>query len=564
VLAVLVASTAASAQSNGAGSPILHEFIKIETGAGAGGRPFVPGERGPTDLPKGISYNGEFLPQPSAAPDPGAEPDFVPDDETMKPDERTEREGVLPYQEIFNPAIAPHKRSRAFDAVLPDDTLGIADRALSPIPVVGNQSDPERDLFFGSLELSLVANAPQPIPSVSAESRILSYKASPAVDLRFFKDSADNYYVSAGKTVAVKLTFLTDAPKSYFGGAIPEEAKLSDVPAGLRPKLSASLTQRAREVMRKARVPKDSARFSEVLTPLVAYFRDFQAGDFTPRPDGDRYLGLALSQLGVCRHRAYAFVVTAQAAGIPARYLFNEAHAWVEVFVPSVGWQRIDLGGEADGLNVSGGRGKPLYKPSVEDPFEQPDRPSNNANGPGNNGGNDGGEGDNNGDNNGGEFKVSGFDRVSGLRSSDSGGGTGGGVTEGPEAEGPSEGPEPSEENPAPSNNAGASEPAPAPAMNVGSVPVVLALHEAPSSTLRGDTIVVRGRADGPEGPAARLRVEIRLTRPEGALLLGATVTDASGDFSAELRVPPDLERLGHYNVSLSTPGDANYAPTPR
>jgi transglutaminase-like putative cysteine protease len=41
-------------------------------------------------------------------------------------------------------------------------------------------------------------------------------------------------------------------------------------------------------------------------------------------------LDLARGKRGVCRHRAYAFVIVAQALGIPARFVQNEAHAWVE------------------------------------------------------------------------------------------------------------------------------------------------------------------------------------------------------------------------------------------
>src|SRR5690606_18735639 len=58
------------------------------------------------------------------------------------------------------------------------------------------------------------------------------------------------------------------------------------------------------------------------------------------------YLYLSLERQGVCRHRAYAFMVTALALGIPTRLVHNEAHAWVEVFGGSH-YHRIDLGGAA-------------------------------------------------------------------------------------------------------------------------------------------------------------------------------------------------------------------------
>ena len=64
-----------------------------------------------------------------------------------------------------------------------------------------------------------------------------------------------------------------------------------------------------------------------------------------PTGHDDVYLDLALSQRGVCRHRAFAFLVTALHLGIPTRMVVNEAHAWVEVSDGTL-WHRIDLGGD--------------------------------------------------------------------------------------------------------------------------------------------------------------------------------------------------------------------------
>jgi hypothetical protein len=86
------------------------------------------------------------------------------------------------------------------------------------------------------------------------------------------------------------------------------------------------------------------------------------------------YEALVRAQRGVCRHRAYAFVVTARSLGLPARFVANEAHAFVEVWLPgrSAGWLRIDLGGGAAGLRVLGGGDRTRHVPSVPDPFARP------------------------------------------------------------------------------------------------------------------------------------------------------------------------------------------------
>jgi hypothetical protein len=76
----------------------------------------------------------------------------------------------------------------------------------------------------------------------------------------------------------------------------------------------------------------------------VAYFRAFTDSDTPLAASKDVYTDLAMSQKGVCRHRAYAFTITALALGIPTRMVMNEAHAWVEVSDGRL-WHRIDLGG---------------------------------------------------------------------------------------------------------------------------------------------------------------------------------------------------------------------------
>src|SRR5262249_46167120 len=109
---------------------------------------------------------------------------------------------------------------------------------------------------------------------------------------------------------------------------------------------------------------------AEALRILVRHFRSFAPSTDRPRSAGtDLYRELATSQQGVCRHRSYAFVVTALALGIPSRFVRNEAHAWVEVF-DGVRWHRIDLGGAADHLDSPDSTRLPHVPP--RDPFEWP------------------------------------------------------------------------------------------------------------------------------------------------------------------------------------------------
>jgi hypothetical protein len=90
----------------------------------------------------------------------------------------------------------------------------------------------------------------------------------------------------------------------------------------------------------------------EAVAKLASYFRGFAESSDAPSGHGSIYLDLALSKKGVCRHRAFAFLVTAQSLGIPARVVTNEAHAWVEVHDGTL-WRRIDLGGAAPFAQVA-------------------------------------------------------------------------------------------------------------------------------------------------------------------------------------------------------------------
>jgi transglutaminase-like putative cysteine protease len=91
-----------------------------------------------------------------------------------------------------------------------------------------------------------------------------------------------------------------------------------------------------------------------------------------PTNTGDLYLDLARGGKGLCRHRAYGFVVTARALGIHARFVQNEAHSWVEVQLPDVGFLRIDLGGATHGLTAHDTRERASYVPTQPDTLPRP------------------------------------------------------------------------------------------------------------------------------------------------------------------------------------------------
>lgn len=327
---------------------------------------------------------GTAAPTPSAAAEPPAtgEPAVDPrgtlGDEAL-PDRDTDMEGTLGYHAVFDPSIVPFKRNRALGRVNVHGALQIAGGRLRAVPTIGNRVGADREVFWGSILVQAAAGDTIPLPSVAPDSRILSYEATPAARVNFLADDDDNFYMrleptpgEAQQARKIRLVFLMDAPKAYFARPMPRGARLSQVPAAMRPTLPPSMQAPARDVIRALGLEgeRDLVR---ALNRLVSHFRSFEPGE--PPPDtGDTYRDLALGKRGICRHRGYGFVVTAHALGIPARYVFNEAHVFVEAWIPGEdqGWVRIDLGGGAERLVVQGADDKIRHRPSGRDPFDRP------------------------------------------------------------------------------------------------------------------------------------------------------------------------------------------------
>jgi hypothetical protein len=289
------------------------------------------------------------------------------------PDRDTEKEGTLGYHAVFDPSVVPFKRNRALDTVAADGSLTLGPTRFETVRPAGNHGATDREVFWGSVLVEGRPGEEIPLPSVAPSARILSFETTPRTAVTFVRDQADNFYIRTASPGRFRLIFLTDAPSSYFGRSVPLGHTVRDVPPELRPRPDADYAARARKVA--ARLGLDAAApYDQLLSALVTHFREFEPGDPPPESD-DIYTDLALGKRGICRHRAYGFVVTAQGLGIPARYVFNEAHVFVEVWVPGrdAGWMRIDLGGGAERLVIQGTEDKLRHRPRGRDPFERPE-----------------------------------------------------------------------------------------------------------------------------------------------------------------------------------------------
>jgi transglutaminase-like putative cysteine protease len=540
----LIAFAVAHAQG-----PILHEFVP-DVRADESMILSRPG----SEEPAAIVYDGEIIPAPT---DGALRPDerpmsAIPGDgssaeapgrrsPTFRPDRVTALEGTLGYYTVFSPAIAPFKRVSALDgvALAEDDrrtpVLGVWDPATRRIRIDGATAEaPDgrpRDRFWGSVVLDFTAGRRVPLPSVSPESRILTLRTEPEIDIAIEKDGADNFFAVALRTPPsslVRVTFLTDAPRSYFNADRIPDVRVDALGAEAR-RLPYEVQTSAETFARELGLSRRST-LPSALSALTQHFRSFEESSEPPHDSGDIYLDLARGMKGVCRHRAYGFVITALGLGIPARFVMNEAHAWVEVKMPELGWMRIDLGGAAEGLEAHNASDRPIYRAENPDPLPRP--PSY-------------------------ERSYSGLrGDVTGLRSD---------ATEAPSGSGSesSPGTESGTGGGASGDDARATSPSVA-TVTSGSTRARrrMSLHvdRERYEVFRGRTIAVSGRATSGAGDGLPgMRVEV-LLGGDREVLLGVTVTENGGYFQGSFGVPPSLD-TGEYRLLVRSPGDESYLP---
>jgi hypothetical protein len=399
-LGVLGSTLVASHASAVGAGPILHEPISVDPNDDARMGVGIEG-----DLPAALETPSGTVQAPDPRrplpPTPARTPPTsgianAPPNFKFAMDNKTDRPDVLPYDDPFTPSTAPFKRLLAFDTVTPGYELAVRDPRLVPFPAKATPAaDGSDDLFYGDIVVDLSPARPARIPTVGPGAKILRAHAgvgSADVPVRFFRDGAENWFAEADVTTRARLVMEIAAPRAAFGGEFGDPSwadlpKVGPLPSGVA-RDAAEVA--ARIGVSRAEPPR------EVVTRLVAYFRSFADSKDFPDERHDVYLDLALSKKGVCRHRAFAFLVTALGLGLPTRMISNEAHAWVEVNDGAL-WRRIDLGGAGRALDAplaSGVRHEappdPFgWPPSAQPGTELADRAESATSSPGNgNGGN--------------------------------------------------------------------------------------------------------------------------------------------------------------------------------
>jgi hypothetical protein len=493
----------AHAQSGG---PVLHEYIApnasedvdLSSTSASGQLPAAVRTPSGTITPPDVSTTPD--PQRVYHQSAGVGASFRPDRDTRRPD-------IERYDDPFTPSLTPFKRMFAYDAVRDDYTVYVRDPSMQSVSVGGTAHDGD-DRFFGDMSVAVNAGEKTRVPTVGPGARLLSVVTSPQAKVGFFHDSADNLYVQSD--VAGRIRLVTDLAitRDVFASEFGDVAWADLPPVPTAPSIQRASFDQVRHAIGVDR----SMRPRQVVTKMVAYFRSFAPSDDPPSGYGDIYLDLALSKKGVCRHRAFAFFVTALHLGLPTRLVHNEAHAWVEVRDDAL-WHRIDLGGAAVDLADDPQLDRPPHVPPP-DQFPWPMGRDSGAD-------------------------LAHRNRAEAMQDAAAQGGsidpTAPGV--GPGGVGPG----------APS---GASRDLPATEMS---------LDEVDRDIFRGLPVKIRGTARSKGQPCAHLRVDVvLLVEGEAAeRRLGSLSTDDRGRYAGEVVVPADIP-IGDHELIVATPGNAS------
>jgi hypothetical protein len=513
---------AAALVATAAAEPVLHEFIDLGPGNGpvepsvTGGLGSPP--RGGSASPSGTS--GDADDEAGAGALANADSTFAIDRDTTRPER-------VSYSDPFTPTVVPFKRAMVFDGVNREGDLLVQTRELSEVIMLPGPR-PNDENFHASFELDLKAGERLPIPSVAPGARLVLVNREPRVALRIGTDSAENWFVVSNTSRHVRLTLQIVADRRVFGSDYPNVGWREL--AGKLPPLPAEVKQSALDVARALGID-ESASPMQAVAGLVQHFRRFSPSERRPTSRGlALYRELSLTARGICRHRSYAFMLTALGLGIPTRVALNEAHAWVEVYDGEL-WHRIDLGGAADQLEMDD-QGRPRHV-EPRDPFAWPDR----------------GE--------------------SGLAMAERRVAT---PAEPPSPLDPADAPLEPAAPLEPGPNDPSLSPTPAPATSEsgaepeepGTEPAAAAppapttrevrLYTGAARAERGRSLFVSGSVQGSELACNGARIDVRLSQPNGNdLPLGSLVSDVRGEFRGNLVIPWNAELGEHTLIAAAT-----------
>lgn len=538
-VAVVCTSSALAAQ------PVLHEFFQFNGEAELPPSPFSPPAAAfPIDVavPSSTPPDPALLAGAVAADEDVANrrPEQPTADDEYRLDGNTSQPDRVGYSDPFTPSIPPFKRLFAYDAVNAALELVVAKSALRPVQIGGVARSSE-DQFMGKQALELARGELLRLPTVGPGAKVLNAQLSPGAPFKLFEDSAENLFIKTETSGKFDWVSHLALERATLGSPFADVTWASLQP--FLPELPEVVNEAATPVLSRLNLTPE-VKPTVAVRRMVEYFRNFEPKEEQRTERGMQlYREIALSQKGVCRHRAFAFVVTGLAIGLPSRFVRNEAHAWVEVYDGRI-WHRLDLGGAAGEMALTSDLDVPHETPP--DPYTWPPKSES------------------------GENMV---DRAlqAALAGAGGGNGNGGGTSGGAANPGMTPGP-------TSSANGATTAPAASGALTPGAPSLVtentpptepttaevepppptrLTVSFGGASLKRGERFSVQGTARNVKGqtcPLMRIDVELFDAGSRSSFAAGTLVTDEQGRYAGQLVLPQRVP-IGDYQVRVSSPG---------
>jgi Transglutaminase-like superfamily/Domain of unknown function (DUF4129) len=247
------------------------------------------------------------------------------------------------WKEPFSPPLSLRHRTVVFSGIDNQFRFVAPDEPLVPLPPAASS---QTRTFSATVKLHLKKGEPVPVPTPTPDAVVTGYAVTPRKGgtpprIQFQKDPADGLRAISDQSglVEIKVDFV--ARDGYLSTPLPatpmKVSKLRPMP------LPANVRADAKFVLgRIGGLP--AANFDDTVRRLQAWCNGFVIAPIE-KYDVNRnaFLTVALARKGCCRHRATTFTVLANAAGIPARMVTNEIHAFAEVQLPNGSWRAVDF-----------------------------------------------------------------------------------------------------------------------------------------------------------------------------------------------------------------------------
>lgn len=252
-----------------------------------------------------------------------------------------------PTESVFDPTVYPWERIYVHNIVNIKDYKKNLSKAyiytasetnpLRSVALTKIQTPEKFSFFWADYKFRFPGNY-QILPGVAPRmffTELISGRIEP--ETRLWKDSNDIYYIGPLESVSLKIRMRIAADKSYF-----EKYSIRDTP------LPSGSWYDGDHIIRSA-VKRHIGNFrsrKKFVDSLYKYFHSFKVEPLTAGssrlPVFERIL---IEKRGVCRHRAILFTAILKAYGFKIRMVFNDVHAFTELFDDKGRWVRVDLGG---------------------------------------------------------------------------------------------------------------------------------------------------------------------------------------------------------------------------